>query len=323
MGFENPVVGGTALRIPAIQSPDFLSGSTGWIIRIDGSAEFNDLTIRGTFHGNAFTLDEDGFFLYDGTPAAGNLIASIAGDEGTDEFGNEYFTGINVYSGDEYAGLNTGNLVLGNPSAHSIQTPGLIGISVSDSVFAKSATEADIPDAATWQLVPGDATTTPLNDDFFPHLDVGASSDGTAVWVHGPVVYATANGGTSSSETWHAPTMGTGWATGPGISGSYPDLMWRRDAEDNVHIFGTFHSTGSSASGIVATGLPEVDIVSLGGVGVLGNAVRMTRRSTIDTDLVIPMYLNDTGQLRAIATPTVQANDTWMVNATVPLGNIS
>ena len=47
-GFLNPIVGGTALRIPAIQSPDYVAGVSGWIVRIDGSAEFNNITIRGS-----------------------------------------------------------------------------------------------------------------------------------------------------------------------------------------------------------------------------------------------------------------------------------
>lgn len=42
------IVGGTVLRIPAIQSPDYVPGVSGWIIRQDGSAEFNNGTFRGT-----------------------------------------------------------------------------------------------------------------------------------------------------------------------------------------------------------------------------------------------------------------------------------
>lgn len=47
MTFANSVVGGTTLVRPAIQSPNFVAGSTGWIIRADGSAEFNNVTVRG------------------------------------------------------------------------------------------------------------------------------------------------------------------------------------------------------------------------------------------------------------------------------------
>lgn len=45
----NPVVGGTVLRIPAIQSPDFVHDASGWFIGQDGSAEFDNVTVRGDF----------------------------------------------------------------------------------------------------------------------------------------------------------------------------------------------------------------------------------------------------------------------------------
>lgn len=106
MGFQNPIVGGTALRIPAIQSPGFQTGVAGWIVRIDGSAEFNNLTIRGEFNGNDFILDSSGLFIYSGTPANGNLIASIAPAAGTDAFSNPYQAGITTYSQAGAASIN-------------------------------------------------------------------------------------------------------------------------------------------------------------------------------------------------------------------------
>ena len=44
----NPIVGGVALRRPAIRSPDYQVGVSGWTINQDGSAEFNNATFRGT-----------------------------------------------------------------------------------------------------------------------------------------------------------------------------------------------------------------------------------------------------------------------------------
>jgi hypothetical protein len=44
---DNPIVGGTVLRRPAIQSPNFVSGVSGWTINADGSAEFTNLKIDG------------------------------------------------------------------------------------------------------------------------------------------------------------------------------------------------------------------------------------------------------------------------------------
>ena len=67
MGFANSIVGGAAALIrAAIKSPNFVTGSAGWQISKDGSAEFNDLTVRGTFTGPEFVLDSSGLFLYEG-----------------------------------------------------------------------------------------------------------------------------------------------------------------------------------------------------------------------------------------------------------------
>lgn len=48
MTFNNPVVGGAGGELirESIKSPDFIAGVQGWIIRRDGSAEFNNVTIR-------------------------------------------------------------------------------------------------------------------------------------------------------------------------------------------------------------------------------------------------------------------------------------
>lgn len=55
MPFTNPIVGGGGGLIrDSIKSPDFQSGVSGWQIRRDGSAEFNDVTIRGTVESSNF-----------------------------------------------------------------------------------------------------------------------------------------------------------------------------------------------------------------------------------------------------------------------------
>lgn len=45
---DDQLVGGTVLRRPAIRSPNFVTGVSGWSINIDGSAEFQNATIRGS-----------------------------------------------------------------------------------------------------------------------------------------------------------------------------------------------------------------------------------------------------------------------------------
>jgi hypothetical protein len=47
MPFSNPIAGGNTLIRPMIQSPDYTPGTTGWAIKRDGTAEFNNATFRG------------------------------------------------------------------------------------------------------------------------------------------------------------------------------------------------------------------------------------------------------------------------------------
>lgn len=47
--FHHEIVAGTVLVIDAIQSPNFVAGTSGWIIRQDGSVEFANATLRGAF----------------------------------------------------------------------------------------------------------------------------------------------------------------------------------------------------------------------------------------------------------------------------------
>jgi hypothetical protein len=93
----NPVVGGVALRRPAVQSPNYVAGSTGWSINADGSAEFSNAIIRGTIFGSNVELNANGAFFYAGAPGLGTLVLSLANSDGTDEYGNGYLAGVTVY----------------------------------------------------------------------------------------------------------------------------------------------------------------------------------------------------------------------------------
>ncbi len=90
--FENPLTAGTVLVREQIQSQNYAEGSAGWVIKADGDAEFNDVVIRGG------TVVSGTALYYDGTPALGNLIMSIAAEQGTDVYGNDYRRGVMVYN---------------------------------------------------------------------------------------------------------------------------------------------------------------------------------------------------------------------------------
>lgn len=310
MGFENPVVGGTSLRIPAIQSPNYSPGVSGWIVRITGDAEFNNLTIRGQFNGTDFIMNAAGLFIYSGTPAAGNLSASIAPVGGTDSFGNSYVAGVATYQGDNLVALAAGSLLLGlvSDEAHA----GQIGISGSDAVFATSPTHGTNTAAATWELVDGLTTVTPTTDPGYPHFDVGASTAGVTQWLHGALVYATINGGVSTAETWHAPSLGTGWASGPS-GGIVQAAQYRRDGQDNLVITGTVHSTSTTPAATIFT-LPSAyrPKTTQRCVGVSNSG---------GTPTVRYMEINSSGAVSCNPALTTTNTDVYF-DVCVPLGNI-
>lgn len=94
MQFDDDPVGGVVLVRPAIQSPDYKPGVSGWAVKIDGSAEFNDVVIRGGTSVSGVGL------YYNGTPGPGNLMLSIAGAPGTDAYGNSYPAGLTLFDPD-------------------------------------------------------------------------------------------------------------------------------------------------------------------------------------------------------------------------------
>ena len=66
----DPVVGGNVLRRPAIASPDYVPGVSGWSINASGSAQFNNLSIiiqPGSASGFVLTV----------TDVNGNVLANI------------------------------------------------------------------------------------------------------------------------------------------------------------------------------------------------------------------------------------------------------
>lgn len=96
-GFENNVINAlNALIRAAIHSPNFVTGVSGWSINKDGSAEFNNLTIRGTFQGINFVINSNGIFLYDPVETLGNLVVSITAKAVTGPLGESVPAGITI-----------------------------------------------------------------------------------------------------------------------------------------------------------------------------------------------------------------------------------
>lgn len=91
--FPQDITAGGQLVVPQIYSPNFsIADQTGWAILSNGDAYFFNITAAGSVTANTVIVDGagDGVFIYNGVPANGNLILSIASTPGTDAYGNAY-----------------------------------------------------------------------------------------------------------------------------------------------------------------------------------------------------------------------------------------
>lgn len=122
---DDEIVGGTILRIPAIQSPNYQPDTAGWIINVDGSAQFNNVTVLGT----VVITNQHAILFYSGAmPSAGTLVASFSPVAGTDSFGNSYPAGMRVGAtpsgGQVVVGFTGGSGFIYFPaSVSNVQTP--------------------------------------------------------------------------------------------------------------------------------------------------------------------------------------------------------
>jgi len=205
-----PITGGTALRIPAVASPNFtLSPLAGWALMQDGSFYAADATVSGdvtatAFDGTDFVINEYGGFFYSGTPAFGNLIASIAPAAGTDAYGNAYLEGPAAY----------------NPGSPSVATSLFGGISL---------LEAANPGGPYWD---------PL---FALTYNGGAASldspfNSTAGTAANPTVVTT--------DTWHAMTLANGWAHQAGNQ----IAQYRLAADGDIEVRGAINGSAATAA---------------------------------------------------------------------------
>ena len=112
--FDNPLTAGTTLIRSDIRSQNYAPGSAGWIIEADGDAEFNSIVIRGGTVVSGLAL------YYNGTPALGNLIMSIAASAGVDSFGNAYVQGVGVYGPDGDIQINNGELLMSGSDGSAV-----------------------------------------------------------------------------------------------------------------------------------------------------------------------------------------------------------
>lgn len=126
------ITGGEVLRIPALQSPNYAAGSTGWIIKGDGTVEFNN----GTFRGSVEIGTDPGQHI---------IVANTVTGDAIDVYnsGNQIVFKINnagaLLSIDpvstNYVRMNGGFIEFGNTSSPAQANPTVIGNSTASQSY--------------------------------------------------------------------------------------------------------------------------------------------------------------------------------------------
>jgi hypothetical protein len=185
----------------------------------------NGTTITGaTFEGTNWIENSSGMFLYSGTPAAGNLSASIAPVAGTDAFGNSYQAGTNVYgTGTSLTGIQdiSGQAVLFfMPDASSA-----FSNAISPSIFSVD-TGTGTTEYMELQVVSGAPSGfvnrrsrvilfsgSPDSTTSVPHVGIyGGNNDSLLVDINQNGITAVQPGTSATLETWHDLPRVNGWA---------------------------------------------------------------------------------------------------------------
>lgn len=240
------------LLIPGVHSPNYVAGTSGWSINKNGSAEFNNVVIRGG------TVVSGTSLYYSGTPAAGNLIASIAAVSGTDAFGNPYLAGISTYDRVRgiWSNIVSGQSAYGNmsstiPPVLDLTTYGFIvneppGGSGVLNIFGSSQ-PVNFTDAPQIQLIAG-----------FPSITSGAYGGEPQVWITDANLNSIVNlmvtgqvrkqGLTGSAFLRTDIVANVNWAQGDN-AGVFTNLKWFPDALDNVVLSGVVHATAAMGAG--------------------------------------------------------------------------
>jgi len=269
-GFNNSVVGGVGDLIRSwIQSVPFISGSTGWRISKNGSAEFNNVVIRNGTVVSGTQLE------YSGVPGLGTLFVAIADSAGVDSYGNAYPAGITIFTGTEsinfsasggsvIATWKTGNVneqvapfiiadrVGAVPLAYErFRFVGPINSAQQDEVeihIHGSTDNSALPAAGImyYWTPPGQAGGTAfqmLGWDYTGGKLTGktvATQPGTGTTVNNP----------AQDEIWHIPTLQAGWGAGSN-SGGIQQLRYRLLPTNEVELQGVIHSTSATPASVM------------------------------------------------------------------------
>jgi hypothetical protein len=266
MGFSNSIIGGAAALIrAAIRSPNYVAGSAGWSINKDGSAEFNSLTIRGTFQGTDFIINPNGLFFYAPSEALGNLALAFCPVATTGPFGESVPSGVTVGKATDAAQIELALSAGGQAAQVKFPVPSISLSNIpnmSAGVVSGTPNYSDLvisgPALATvgqkdWTQIAlfsnnnsGPAQISIRYIDTSGNVTVLAQADSTG-WLFNLGITLAA-GAFITNDTWHAmPAFNAGFSHGT------PAPAYKLYPDNTVALAGQVSATSGTTSGTVVT----------------------------------------------------------------------
>lgn len=225
-----------------------------------------------------------GVFVYNGAPAAGNLVASIAATAGTDPYGNAYPQGIQVLkSNTAYA-----RMWLTSSSAGLALNPKPANWTV-DALMDTTLVSAGLPGESAWARITSPAKNTSGGQSFF--MLMAQSLDGT---VPANITANTdrQNGSVwaADSNSWFPLTLAAGFS--PAGFGYTP--AYRYVGNQTVGLRGIVQAnSGGIANGAVIATLPvgvRPSVVSIFSIGSAGDSSHVSSRCDVQLNGNINIY---------------------------------
>lgn len=225
MAFSNPITGaqGTLVR-PAIKSPDYVPGVSGWAIKRDGTVEFTNGTFRGTITASSFVTGTTGRRIEINVANSQSMI---------------------FYDASNKALLSIGDLagaITSFPSGATNNAVQLVGAQLQ---FLWSGGGGIYTPMA---FIENNATAVFLNTQLAGGVAFDAAN----------AALSAVTPGSSTLEAWQVPAYSSAnWLDSTTFNGStnWGPLRLRKDAEDNLHFSGCFKS-GAVAPSLTVLTLP-------------------------------------------------------------------
>jgi hypothetical protein len=190
-GFSDPITGGGILVQPEIRSPNFVHGVSGWIIRADGTAEFQSVIVPSGSGGARI-------FVQSGAPASPNTgdlwVQTSSGNEVAQWSGSAWVS-FQWGTGSIQANAITAALI----AANTITAAQIAANTITAAQIAANTITAGQIAAATitaTQIAAGAITTTQLAANAVTAAKIAANTI-TAAQLAAGIVYATIVDGTT------------------------------------------------------------------------------------------------------------------------------